>query len=613
MSYNITDYSELEIEITDTVRTWYVPKFRIFMVVDGDYCLLYWSDSEKGRPGITRKLPLDYNDVTFGVLTPTSATEVKQTIEAYQISAFPSLTGYVPYTGATGSVDLGIYGLTTDFVAFNQTPTTGPGHAQIGYVGNTLALAYDFDNTSVRCNIGQQMYAYVKNDEAVTITKGQAVYLFGASGNKATVKLALNTGDSTSATTLGLAAEDIISGQNGLVITQGVLDGVDTSAFSPGNILYLGATAGSWTATKPYAPAHLVYIGVVEKANAGAGQIFVRPQNGYELDEIHDVDLITSPPSTGDVLTYNGSLWVNQAPASGSGTVTSIATTSPITGGTITTSGTIGINNAAADGSTKGAAAFTASDFNDNGSGVISIDYTNGQAASGSNKGFLTSADWTTFNSKEPALTKGNLTETTSSVLTITGGTSAVIGSGTTIQVKQANGSQSGFLATADWTTFNGKQDALVSGSNIKTVNGITLLGSGDVDIHGLTINVQALTSSPADGATIYFGMLPKAPVTVGATSKIFIRKAGTIKHAEIYCYSGTAGTAESWSLYIRKNNTTDTLIATVAAATNERVFTNSSLSIAMAVGDYFEIKAINPTWATNPLTTIFGGYIYIE
>lgn len=83
----------------------------------------------------------------------------------------------------------------------------------------------------------------------------------------------------------------------------------------------------------------------------------------------------------------------------GSGTVTSIATTSPITGGTITATGTIGITDAAADGSTKGAAAFTAADFNAS-SGVISIDYTNGQAASGSTKGFLTSADWTSFNGK---------------------------------------------------------------------------------------------------------------------------------------------------------------------------------------------------------------------
>ena len=371
MSYNITDYSELEIEITDTVRTWYVPKFRIFMVVDGDYCYLYWSDSEKGRPGITRKLPLDYHDVTFGLLTPTSATEVKQTIEAYQISAFPNLSGYVPYTGATADVDLGTHGLTADFVAFSQTPTTGPGHAQIGYVGATQALAYDFDNTSVRCNIGQQMYALVHNAEAITITKGQAVYLFGASGNKASVKLAYNTSDATSAKTFGLVAEDIAANQNGLVIVQGVLDGIDTSAFTAGATLYLGNTAGSYTSTKPYAPNHLVYIGVVEKANAGAGQIYVRTQNGYELDEIHDVQ-ITTTPSDGQVLTYEAStsLWKPKTPATGSGTVTSIATTSPITGGTITTSGTIGMTQ-----------------------------------ANGSTDGYLSSSDWNTFNNK-PSINK---------------------------------------------------------------------------------------------------------------------------------------------------------------------------------------------------------------
>jgi hypothetical protein len=129
----------------------------------------------------------------------------------------------------------------------------------------------------------------------------------------------------------------------------------------------------------------------------------------------------------------------------------------------------------------------------------------------------------------------------------------------------------------------------------------------------GYTINVQALTSSPTDAQTVYFGMLPKAPTTTVNTSKIYIRKAGTLKIAEIYCYSGTAGTNEAWSLYVRKNNTTDYLIATLSVATSERVFTNSSLSIAVAAGDYIEIKGIQPTWATNPLTTIYGGYIYIE
>jgi hypothetical protein len=322
----------------------------------------------------------------------------------------------------------------------------------------------------------------------------------------------------------------------------------------------------------------------------------------------------------------------------GSGTVTSIATSSPITGGTITGSGTIGIQDAAADGTTKGAATFTASDFNAS-SGLISIDYANGQAASGSTKGFLTSADWTTFNNK------GNGTVTSIATSSpITGGT--ITGSGTIgigdakadsltkgaatfkdsdfnddgaglISIDYTNGQSAntttkGFLTSTDWTTFNNKQAALVSGTNIKTLNGVSILGSGDLDA-GYTLSVQALTSSPADGQTIYFGNLPKAPVTTAAISKVYIPRSGVIKRAEIYCYSGTAGTNQAWSGYIRLNNTTDTLIATLSVATSERVFSNSSLSIAVVAGDYFEIKFINPTWATNPLTTIFGGYVYID
>jgi len=158
------------------------------------------------------------------------------------------------------------------------------------------------------------------------------------------------------------------------------------------------------------------------------------------------------------------------------------------------------------------------------------------------------------------------------------------------------------FIAGTNYLAPNGSGAALTS-IPITAITGYT----------GYTLSVQALTSSPADGATIYFGQLPKAPVSAAATSKIYIRKAGTIKAANIYCYSGTAGTAEAWPINIRLNNTTDTQIASVAAATNERVFSNTGLSISVSVGDYIEIKSVNPTWATNPLTTIFGGYIYIE
>ena len=97
---------------------------------------------------------------------------------------------------------------------------------------------------------------------------------------------------------------------------QGVLDGLNTGAYTAGDTLYLGATAGSLTNVKPYAPNHMVYIGVVEKANNGNGQIYVRVQNGYELDEIHDVDLITTPPVNNDLLVYTtgaNNLWKNKS------------------------------------------------------------------------------------------------------------------------------------------------------------------------------------------------------------------------------------------------------------------------------------------------------------
>lgn len=64
------------------------------------------------------------------------------------------------------------------------------------------------------------------------------------------------------------------------------------------------------------------------------------------------------------------------------------------------------------------------------------------------------------------SLTSGNLTEATSSVLTITGGTGAVLGSGTSIQVKQASTTVSGFLSSTDFNTFNGKASALSGTTN---------------------------------------------------------------------------------------------------------------------------------------------------
>lgn len=391
MAYNITDNSELEIYINDGWREWYIPKFRMRWEVNEPNIRLYWTDTEKPGNGITRTLLLDYNDVQFGYLTPTSASEIAIVLQSYIISSWDNIwnnfANYVPYVGATQNVDLGTYGLTADFVAFDLNPINLPGAGQIAYDGQTGSLTYLLNNSNVPSHIGQTLHAYVHNAEGSPIYKGDAVYLYQATGNKGSVKLARNLSDSTSAKTFGLCAEDIGTGQNGMVICQGQLQGVDTSMFAEGDTLYLANTYGDLTNVKPYAPEHLVYIGIVEKANAN-GEIYVRVQNGYELNEIHDVDLITTPPISGDVLTYNGTLWVAQAPTGGSG----ITSLNSQTGATQTF----------ATGS-------SGSDFN-----IASATNThtfNIPTASASNRGLLSTSDWTTFNSKFtlPALTSGSV------------------------------------------------------------------------------------------------------------------------------------------------------------------------------------------------------------
>lgn len=214
----------------------------------------------------------------------------------------------------------------------------------------TVEVVYDGTNFQAIGLISDQLLAYVHNAEGAVISKGQVVYAYQASGNKMSVKLARADTDATSAKTIGLVYDASIGiGGDGYIIIQGVIEGVNTAAFSAGNTLYLsGSTYGGVTATKPYAPIHLVYVGIVERANAGNGQIYVRCQNGYELDEIHDVDLITTPPVNNDVLVYStpSNLWVNKSiptilgytPIGGTGTINEIAYfTAATTLGSLTT------------------------------------------------------------------------------------------------------------------------------------------------------------------------------------------------------------------------------------------------------------------------------------
>ena len=148
----------------------------------------------------------------------------------------------------------------------------------------------------------------------VAINKGQAVYVTSADGTNMIVGLASNASESTSSKTMGLLNATVSTNGFADVITEGLLSGLDTSTAVVGNPVWLG-TGGNLIyglANKPYAPEHLVFIGIVTRVNANNGEIFVKVQNGFELEELHNVDLQTTTPINGHLLGYNGTLWVNK-------------------------------------------------------------------------------------------------------------------------------------------------------------------------------------------------------------------------------------------------------------------------------------------------------------
>lgn len=183
-----------------------------------------------------------------------------------------------------------------------------------GLTDVTITIPEEFQSLTYNGTEWVNNYAptvtYVRNVETTTLTTGTVVYLFGATGDHATVKRASKLSDTTSSKTIGLVAAPITANNNGPVVTRGYVDGIDLSVgYTAGDILWLD-TNGNFTKTKAVAPDHLVFIGVVVRATNN-GIVYVATQNGYELDELHNVSLPN--PQSGDFLKYNGSLWVADA------------------------------------------------------------------------------------------------------------------------------------------------------------------------------------------------------------------------------------------------------------------------------------------------------------
>ena len=196
---------------------------------------------------------------------------------------------------------------------------TNEGNLSWNNVDGTLDLELKGGNVTLQ--IGQEEVVRVVNGTGVNLLESQyrAVKVIGAQGQRLQVDFALADSDINSATTIGLVTENINNNQEGFITAVGAVRGINTTGslqgetWTDGDVLYLSPTVeGGLTNIKPLTPAHLIVVGFVEYAHANNGKIYVKVDNGYELEELHDV-LITSV-SDNELLQYNsaGGYWENR-------------------------------------------------------------------------------------------------------------------------------------------------------------------------------------------------------------------------------------------------------------------------------------------------------------
>ena len=231
--------------------------------------------------------------------------------------------------GNTSTNTLNVGGITTDYVQLDTaaTPTLAPGMFGWNDAYGTADLRLKGNNVTLQ--LGQETLARVVNktgsdllESEYKVVRVRIASEGGAQGQRLAVVLAQGLNDPDSATTLGIVTETIPNNQEGFITVFGNVNNINTTGslqgetWADGDVLYLSPTiAGGLTKVKPIAPQHMVVMGYVVYAHAINGKIFVKVDNGYELDELHNV-LITSPANN-DLLQYNSAqqVWKNVAPS----------------------------------------------------------------------------------------------------------------------------------------------------------------------------------------------------------------------------------------------------------------------------------------------------------
>jgi hypothetical protein len=459
-------------------------------------------------------------------LTGAGTTSISGTYPNFTITSNDQYVGTVTSVGITSSAAA---------LTITNTPITSSGNIGVNFSGNGgQYVAGDGSLVTFPTVVtqAQNLVTEVYNETGATLTKGTVVYINGGHGNLPTITKAIATGDATSAQTYGMVRADITNMNNGFVTVIGNLENMDTQAYADGTQLYLSSTtAGAYTSVKQYAPAHLVYVGIVVRSHPTQGVIEVRIQNGFEMDELHNVS--AQSPNNGDILKYvtSTSLWTSVA---GSTTNISegtnlyytdarargaISLTTTGNNGASTYNSTTGVLNvptytlAGLGGINLTSLSATSPLLYNNTTGVFSI-----QQASGSQAGFLSAADWTTFNSKQSALTNPVTgTGTTNYLPKFTGastlGNSLIFDNGTSVGINTST-LTSGIPFSINVATGNNCNIAFQENSsdkwylrNITSSNAFSFYSvAGSSEVMRLTSsgNVGIGTSSPSELLSLY-------------------------------------------------------------------------------------------------------------
>jgi hypothetical protein len=226
--------------------------------------------------------------------------------------------GELYYNNVSDGVRLYKNGAWTDLASTGNLPSGGTTGQILAKTNNT---DYNVEWIENYADYTEVVKLRVKNDGTRALYKGQPVYVTGADGTNVLVGRSSNVTEGSSSKTIGILAQNLATNGQGFVIKEGKLGTLNTSAAGAvGDPVWLGVDGALiyGLANKPYAPAHLVYLGVVTKKNGSTGEIFVQVQNGFEIRELHDVGIgYSASIQNNEILAYNSasSVWINQTPS----------------------------------------------------------------------------------------------------------------------------------------------------------------------------------------------------------------------------------------------------------------------------------------------------------